>query len=88
MPRISMPAKERDYDYSNVGKVGRRTGVTLEPRPLDEHGMEEMTGLFSSPRKPSPVNNKRTIVASIEEPDNAITPRVALPSQGEPTRPN
>lgn len=82
-PRISAPARERDYDYSNVGKVGRRTGVTLEPRPLDEHGLEEMTGLFSSPRKPSPVSSKRTVMASVEMPVNAATPRAALPSQGE-----
>ena len=82
-PRISAPARERDYDYSNVGKVGRRTGVILEPRPLDEHGLEEITGLFSSPRKPSPVNNKRNVIASVEVPDNATTPRAALLSQGE-----
>lgn len=72
--RVAAPMKERDYDYSNVGKVGRRTGVTLEPRPLDEHGLEEITGLFSSPRKPSPIS-KRTIMESIEEPEETTTPR-------------
>lgn len=51
-----MPARTlappRDLDYTNIGKVGRRTGITLPPRKRDEHGLEEMTGLFSSPEKP------------------------------------
>ncbi|KAL4941003.1 kinetochore CENP-C fungal-like protein [Aspergillus oleicola] len=48
------PAKARDYDYSNVGKAGRRTGITLAEGKRDEHGMEEVDGIFSSPEK-SPV---------------------------------
>ncbi|KAL2375040.1 cupin domain-containing protein, variant 1 [Blastomyces gilchristii SLH14081] len=47
-------AKARDFDYSNVGKAGRRTGITLKEGKLDEHGMEEIEGMFSSPEK-SPV---------------------------------
>ncbi|KAK2801079.1 hypothetical protein FQN50_007887 [Emmonsiellopsis sp. PD_5] len=46
--------KARDFDYSNVGKAGRRTGITLKEGKLDEHGMEEIDGMFSSPEK-SPV---------------------------------
>lgn len=82
-PRLSVPVKDRDYDYSNVGKVGRRTGVTLAPRPLDEHGLEEITGLFSSPRKPSPASNRMTVIESIEKPDNVTTPQPASRSQGK-----
>ncbi|KAL4912167.1 kinetochore CENP-C fungal-like protein [Aspergillus aurantiobrunneus] len=48
------PAKARDFDYSNVGKAGRRTGITLQEGKRDEHGMEEVDGIFSSPEK-SPV---------------------------------
>ncbi|KAL2825425.1 kinetochore CENP-C fungal-like protein [Aspergillus cavernicola] len=48
------PAKSRDFDYSNVGKAGRRTGITLKEGKRDEHGMEEVDGIFSSPEK-SPV---------------------------------
>ncbi|PGH30883.1 centromere protein C [[Emmonsia] crescens] len=48
------PTKTRDFDYSNVGKAGRRTGITLKEGKLDEHGMEEIDGMFSSPEK-SPV---------------------------------
>lgn len=32
----------------------RRTGITLKEGKLDEHGMEEIDGMFSSPEK-SPV---------------------------------
>lgn len=44
----------------------RRTGVTLEQRPLDKDGMEEITGIFSSPRKPSPLKNVM-VLESVEE---------------------
>ncbi|ODH39378.1 hypothetical protein ACO22_01946 [Paracoccidioides brasiliensis] len=47
------PTKSRDFDYSNVGKAGRRTGITLKEGKLDEHGMEEIDGMFSSPEKSS-----------------------------------
>ncbi|KAH8704273.1 kinetochore CENP-C fungal-like protein [Talaromyces proteolyticus] len=53
--------KARDYDYSNVGKQGRRTGITLKEGRLDEHGMEELDGVFSSPEKsPVRVNGMHT----------------------------
>jgi len=45
---------------------GRRTGVTLDQRPLDINGMEEITGIFSSPRKPSPLK-QMTLIPSVEE---------------------
>ncbi|CAG8944898.1 unnamed protein product [Penicillium salamii] len=45
------PGKARDYDYSNVGTTGRRTGISLKEGRRDEHGMEEVDGLFSSPEK-------------------------------------
>ncbi|KAL4986670.1 kinetochore CENP-C fungal-like protein [Aspergillus falconensis] len=51
-PRASL--KARDFDYSNVGKAGRRTGITLAEGKRDEHGMEEVDGIFSSPEN-SPV---------------------------------
>ncbi|WEW61835.1 mitotic fidelity of chromosome transmission- protein [Emydomyces testavorans] len=45
------PPKAREMDFGNVGVAGRRTGVTLEKGKLDEHGMEEIDGMFSSPEK-------------------------------------
>ncbi|KAJ5216770.1 hypothetical protein N7468_009778 [Penicillium chermesinum] len=44
-------AKPRDLDYSALGTLGRRTGISLQERKRDEDGMEEMDGLFSSPEK-------------------------------------
>ncbi|KAI0156393.1 hypothetical protein GGR57DRAFT_463321 [Xylariaceae sp. FL1272] len=34
-----------------LGKQGRKTGITLPEAPRDEHGFEEMDNLFSSPEK-------------------------------------
>ncbi|RAL05005.1 Cupin domain protein [Aspergillus ibericus CBS 121593] len=48
------PAKAREYDYANVGKAGRRTGIVLKEGKRDEHGMEDVEGIFSSPET-SPV---------------------------------
>jgi centromere protein C len=36
--------------------VDRRTGITLKEGKRDEHGMEEIEGIFSSPEK-SPVRH-------------------------------
>ncbi|KAK2741453.1 hypothetical protein FQN57_005586 [Myotisia sp. PD_48] len=46
--------KTREFDYSNVGKAGRRTGITLKEGKRDEHGMEDLEGMFSSPEKSPP----------------------------------
>ncbi|KAJ5693312.1 hypothetical protein N7462_002735 [Penicillium macrosclerotiorum] len=43
--------KPRDLDFSQVGTMGRRTGLTLKEGRRDEYGMEEVDGLFSSPEK-------------------------------------
>ncbi|GLA56553.1 hypothetical protein AtubIFM54640_000209 [Aspergillus tubingensis] len=48
------PAKAREFDYANVGKAGRRTGLMLKEGKRDEYGMEEVDGIFSSPET-SPV---------------------------------
>ena len=38
--------------YFDVGKVGRKTGITLKDTGVrDEYGMEPMAGIFSSPVK-------------------------------------
>ncbi|KAB8228704.1 hypothetical protein ETB97_010576 [Aspergillus alliaceus] len=50
-------AKTRDYDYSNVGKLGRRTGITVKEGKRDEHGMEDVDGMWSSPEKSPLIEN-------------------------------
>ncbi|KAK5302704.1 mitotic fidelity of chromosome transmission-related protein [Exophiala xenobiotica] len=84
-PRASVRVGREDVNYSAVGKLGRRTGVALEQRPLDANGMEEITGIFSSPRKPSPLKNM-TVMESVEEAESALTPTQALSSSRRSTR--
>ncbi|EFW22497.1 conserved hypothetical protein [Coccidioides posadasii str. Silveira] len=57
------PTKAREMDFGNVGVAGRRTGVTLEKGKLDEHGMEEIDGMFSSPEK-SPMRANHNGIAN------------------------
>ncbi|RVX66794.1 hypothetical protein B0A52_08987 [Exophiala mesophila] len=83
-PRPAARRERDNVDYSAVGKQGRRTGVTLEPRPLDKDGMEEITGIFSSPRKPSPLKTVM-ILDSVEEAGLSITPK-QQPSAKSSTR--
>ncbi|MCJ1307345.1 hypothetical protein MMC25_000991 [Agyrium rufum] len=43
---------KREGDYSKVGVEGRRTGIILKDTGIrDEHGLEPLDGLFSSPEK-------------------------------------
>ncbi|KAF2471291.1 uncharacterized protein BDR25DRAFT_260740 [Lindgomyces ingoldianus] len=49
------PTKKRENQFFNVGVQGRKTGITLEDRGVrDEHGMEPISGIFSSPVKSPP----------------------------------
>ncbi|KAF3036709.1 hypothetical protein E8E12_006630 [Didymella heteroderae] len=41
----------RENTFFNVGVQGRKTGITLEERARDEHGIEAISGIFSSPAK-------------------------------------
>ncbi|KAF2118980.1 kinetochore CENP-C fungal-like protein [Lophiotrema nucula] len=57
-----MAPKKRENQYFNVGVQGRKTGVTIEDRGLrDEHGMEPISGIFSSPEKSPPKRDARRI---------------------------
>ncbi|KAK6380715.1 mitotic fidelity of chromosome transmission-related protein [Exophiala oligosperma] len=84
-PRAPVRRGRDDVDYSAVGKLGRRTGVTLEQRPVDANGMEEITGIFSSPRKPSPLKNM-VVMESVDEAASSLTPRQTLSASRRTTR--
>ncbi|WPH04236.1 Hypothetical protein R9X50_00712500 [Acrodontium crateriforme] len=44
---------QRQDQYFEIGKVGRKTGITLKDTGIrDEYGMEPMSGIFSSPVSP------------------------------------
>ncbi|KAH7089932.1 cupin domain-containing protein [Paraphoma chrysanthemicola] len=54
----------RENQYYNVGVQGRKTGITLADRGVyDEHGLEPISGIFSSPEK-SPPRRGGTVTAS------------------------
>ncbi|KAK5017254.1 Mif2/CENP-C like-domain-containing protein [Cryomyces antarcticus] len=60
--------KTRENNYFEVG-IGRKTGITLKDTGVrDEHGIEPIDGIFSSPAKSPPKNYGRngntTIVSS------------------------
>ncbi|KAI9684696.1 MAG: hypothetical protein M1829_000071 [Trizodia sp. TS-e1964] len=53
------PAKKaRDAKFFEVGVQGRKTGITLKDSGVrDEHGLEPIDGIFSSPEKGPPQRN-------------------------------
>ncbi|KAL5118826.1 mitotic fidelity of chromosome transmission-related protein [Pleosporales sp. CAS-2024a] len=54
----------RQNQFYNVGVQGRKTGITLTDRGVyDEHGLEPISGIFSSPEK-SPPKRGDTATAS------------------------
>ncbi|KAI9726224.1 MAG: hypothetical protein M1834_009394 [Cirrosporium novae-zelandiae] len=58
----SRPAARKEArNYSNIGHVGRRTGITLKDDGVrDEYGLQPVDGLFSSPEKsPDRINGTR-----------------------------
>ncbi|KAF2423177.1 hypothetical protein EJ08DRAFT_652876 [Tothia fuscella] len=68
-PPATNGRKKRDNQYFEVGVQGRKTGLTLPENPRDEHGIEDLNGLFSSPEK-SPtkrvIRNGNTTLTSDE----------------------
>ncbi|KAL8964062.1 MAG: hypothetical protein Q9183_004734 [Haloplaca sp. 2 TL-2023] len=70
--RTPRAMKQKEGNYEAVGYKGRATGIQVKDLgPRDEHGMEPMTGLFSSPEKSPPKRNgvvhKTTTVVEQEE---------------------
>ncbi|CAO2648498.1 Nn.00g077650.m01.CDS01 [Neocucurbitaria sp. VM-36] len=56
--------ENRENNFYNVGVQGRKTGITLPDRgDYDEHGMEAISHIFSSPEK-SPPKRSGTVTAS------------------------
>ncbi|GAB7365393.1 hypothetical protein MBLNU230_g6471t1 [Neophaeotheca triangularis] len=63
--------------YFDVGKVGRKTGVTLRDTGVrDEHGMEPIAGVFSSPLKESPARGNKIITSSAMDLQESSAPDV------------
>ena len=50
----------KEANFSNIGKVGRKTGLELKEGERDENGLEVLDGMFSSPEKQLPTNGLHT----------------------------
>ncbi|TLD32074.1 hypothetical protein E2P81_ATG07564 [Venturia nashicola] len=82
--------RERDNQFFEVGVQGRKTGITLPVGQKDEHGIEDLDGIFSSPEKGSPrrQNGNTTLSSSsmdlaqssVPEPTEVISTRRILKS--------
>ncbi|KAF1917991.1 kinetochore CENP-C fungal-like protein [Ampelomyces quisqualis] len=56
--------ENRENQFYDVGVQGRKTGITLADRGVyDEHGLEPISGIFSSPER-SPPKRGGTVTAS------------------------
>lgn len=83
--RTPRAMKTREGNWVNPGVVGRATGTTVPPLgPRDEHGMEPMSGLFSSPTKSPPKRNGVHQNSTIDE-DEDETMNIGSSTIPEPT---
>lgn len=56
---------ENANQYFDVGKVGRKTGITLQDTGIrDQHGLEPVSGIFSSPESENERGNSQTLTTS------------------------
>ncbi|KAK0273320.1 mitotic fidelity of chromosome transmission- protein [Friedmanniomyces endolithicus] len=63
--------------YFDVGKVGRKTGVTLPDKGIrDENGIEPMAGIFDSPVKSPQQKSDRTLASSDMNVQESSAPEV------------
>ncbi|KAF2767541.1 hypothetical protein EJ03DRAFT_390424 [Teratosphaeria nubilosa] len=63
--------------YFDVGKVGRKTGITLPDKGIrDEHGLEPVSGIFSSPIVSPQRNGDRTLTSSDMHVQESSAPEV------------
>ncbi|RMY50771.1 hypothetical protein D0865_06715 [Hortaea werneckii] len=67
---------QHQQQYFDVGKVGRKTGITLPDKGVrDEHGLEPVSGIFSSPMA-SPARNDATMSSSEMHVQDSSAPEV------------
>ncbi|KAI4122267.1 MAG: hypothetical protein LQ338_005914 [Usnochroma carphineum] len=83
--RTPRAIKQREGNYVNPGVIGRATGLTVAPLgPRDEHGMEPVSGLFSSPEKSPPKRNGVLQPSAIDEEEDE-TMNIGSSTIPEPT---
>ncbi|OWY51373.1 cupin-like protein [Alternaria alternata] len=65
----------RENNYYNVGVQGRKTGITLEDKGIyDEHGLEPVSGIFSSPERSPPKRGEDATGSGSMEIQNSSMP--------------
>ncbi|OAG11083.1 uncharacterized protein CC84DRAFT_518792 [Paraphaeosphaeria sporulosa] len=79
------PAKKRETrenQFYDVGVQGRKTGITLEDRGIrDEHGLEPISGIFSSPEKSPPKRASNQTRGTLTESESMdLTSPIAQPA--------
>ncbi|KAM3423212.1 hypothetical protein BST61_g662 [Cercospora zeina] len=68
--------KKTGQQYFDVGKVGRKTGITLQDTGIrDEHGLEPVSGIFSSPTS-AEHNGSRTLTSEGMDVQDSSAPDV------------
>lgn len=66
--------KQKEGNWTNPGVLGRATGIQLRDLgPRDEHGMEPIDNLFSSPEKSPPKPNGVLHPSTVMEQDEDET---------------
>ncbi|KAL8861061.1 MAG: hypothetical protein Q9178_002574 [Gyalolechia marmorata] len=83
--RTPRAMRQREGNYEAPGVKGRATGITLARRPIREDGMEETSGLFSSPEKSPPKPNGVSRNSTVMEQDEDETMNIGSSTIPEPT---
>ncbi|KAL8722795.1 MAG: hypothetical protein Q9181_007416 [Wetmoreana brouardii] len=83
--RTPRAVKQREGNWGNIGVEGRATGITVPHKPRDEHGMEQLDGLFSSPEKSPPKRNGVLQHSTVMEQDEDETMNIGSSTIPEPT---
>ncbi|KAF9731907.1 cupin domain-containing protein [Paraphaeosphaeria minitans] len=72
----------RENQFYDVGVQGRKTGITLKDRGVrDEHGLEPISGIFSSPEKSPPKRASNQTGGTLTESESMdLTSPIAQPA--------
>ncbi|USP80556.1 hypothetical protein yc1106_07830 [Curvularia clavata] len=81
--------ENRENNYYNVGVQGRKTGITLADKGVyDEHGLEPISGIFSSPEKSPPRRTGNATGSESMDIQESSIPEFTTASQLRNGRPN
>ncbi|RMZ67060.1 cupin domain-containing [Pyrenophora seminiperda CCB06] len=74
--------ENRENNYYNIGVQGRKTGITLADKGVyDEHGLEPISGIFSSPERSPPKRGGNATGSESMEIQESSIPELATSHQ-------